>query len=80
MSDHSHPDFDAWSGDEPGSAWTAGFGMAYRCLVCDWHGKGGAAAHAHHSEAHHAIGLTYWPGAGPQSFACCQPSKVKQAV
>ncbi len=65
--------------DEPDDTYD-GDGQSYLCLSCGWLGRGGASAYLHHKDAHHPIVLTFWPGAGPVSFACCQPIKVKQAV
>ncbi len=70
----SFPEPTWWNGDEPDPI-ERSTGEAYSCLVCGWLGIGGASAYAHHKEAHHAIGLTYWPGAGPISFGCCPGRK-----
>jgi 3',5'-cyclic AMP phosphodiesterase CpdA len=67
-SDVSFPEPSSWNGDQVDD-FSRTKPIAYRCLTCDWTGRGGAGAFDHHVEnpAHH-ITLRDMPHLGPLQF------------
>ena len=60
---------DAWltRSESPGNA-GIDCGITYRCLDCDWTGRGGASVVEHHSAQHHRMRIRN----GPElAFRCC---------
>ncbi len=65
---------DAWktNSDDPGTVERGPRGIVYRCLDCDWSGKGGVRALKHHrASRHHRILVRDAPQLGPLPFGCC---------
>lgn len=68
--------YDGWKTTEPDDRYDdSPRAYAYRCLDCEWSGRGGVGASAHHQQAHHRIVLRDDRLNQPLVFACCQPTK-----
>lgn len=73
--------YDGWKtrSDDPGHAGRAERGIAYACLDCEWNGRGGVKAFAHHRESrHHRIIVRDAPQMGPLPFGCCSELAVTE--